>query len=547
MSGRMMTERFHRIKAVLFDFDGTLSRPDAIDFLKIKRDLNCPLKRPILEFIETLPTAQQQQSAFSILEQYEAESAAVSVPSTGSEELIRYLIERKIPIGIITRNSHKSIKRALKNFNAVTDSDFACIVSREAPVAPKPSPEAVLLAVEQLQTKVEETLVVGDYIFDIEAGNRAGTWTAWITNHADPPAESPKADFTFSDLTQLQQFIRQRLPCHAGKLPNDLLAECLEDLVFDDPSVLIRPRVGEDTAAVDVRGEETLVIKSDPITFVAENIGYYTVLINANDIATSGAQPRWFMSTLLFPLGTTPMEIRQIMSDMSEVCRTWGIALCGGHTEITDAVIRPVVSGMLIGTVAAGALIKKQNLKPGDQVILTKTAAVEGTAIIAQEFLERLRRGGMSDDDITKCLELRACISILDEARIASESPGVHAMHDVTEGGLATAVAELRQAGGCGIEIQMEEIPIDPRTERICRLLSLNPLGLIGSGSLLIGCDPDHTRNLISRIENSGIQASLIGKVTEKNSSVTAIKRGAPAPWPQFEVDEITRLYENTT
>ena len=540
----MMKEKLFKIKAVLFDFDGTLSKPDAIDFLEIKKALDCPPDRPILEFIEALPTAKRRQFAFSILEKYETASAAASLPNRGAEELIRYLSRKQVPIGIVTRNRLKSIDRALENFKSISTSDFDCIISREAPVAPKPSPEAVLLGVEQLNVRVEETLVVGDYIFDIEAGNRAGAWTAWITNHADPPTDPPGADFTFADLAQLQRFIRMRLPSHPGKLSNDLLAECLDDFVFDDPSVLIRPRVGEDTTAVDVTEEETLVMKSDPITFVAQNIGYYSVLINANDIATSGAQPRWFLSTLLFPPGSTPMEIRQVMAELYEACRTWGIALCGGHTEITDAVTRPVVSGMLVGTVAAGALISKQNLKTGDRVIMTKSVAVEGTAIIAQEFFDWLRKEGMSTDDIKQCRELQARIGILDEARIAAESPGVHAMHDVTEGGLATAVEELSQAGGHGIEIRMERIPIFSRTERVCRLLGLNPFGLIGSGSLLICCDPLHADELMSQIESGGIQTSCIGTVLGKGSGVTAVIDGRQTPWPEFEVDEITRLYE---
>jgi hydrogenase expression/formation protein HypE len=540
-----MKKHLFRIRAVLFDFDGTLSKPEAIDFLQIKKSLGCPPDRPILEFIETLPTTKKRQSALSILEKYEAAAAKASVPNIGAEELVQYLNSKQIPIGIVSRNSLKSINRALENFKTIDGSDFDYIISREAPVAPKPSPEAVLLAVKRLSVAVEEVLVVGDYIFDIEAGNRAGAWTAWITNEGENQPDVPGCDFTFARLPELQRFIRMRLPCHAGKLPNDLLTQFLNQYSFEDPSVLIHPQVGEDTTAVDVTGEGTIVMKSDPITFTAENIGYYTVLINANDIATSGAVPRWFLTTLLFPLGTTPVEIRQVMEELSDVCHRWGITLCGGHTEITDAVTRPVASGMLVGTVEESRLIRKQNIKPDDQVILTKSISVEGTAIIAQTFFKQLKELGMETNEIKRCRELLSHISILEEARIAAKSPGVHAMHDVTEGGLVTAIEEFSKAGSHGIKIDMEKIPVYKRTEHVCRLLNLNPLGLIGSGSLLIICDPAHTQKLMSQIENAGIQATCIGKVLGKGSSVIALEKGQQIPWPEFEVDEITRLYEN--
>ena len=156
--------------------------------------------------------------------------------------------------------------------------------------------------------------------------------------------------FRVGDLPQLNRLIRMGVPLPAGKLPNDLLQELLDEFTFEDPALLINPGVGEDIAAVDVAQEEVLVLKSDPITFATDAIGHYAVLVNANDIATAGALPRWLLTTLLFPVGSTPSLISSIVSELREFCRTWGITLCGGHTEITDAVTRPVVCGMMAGT-----------------------------------------------------------------------------------------------------------------------------------------------------------------------------------------------------
>jgi hydrogenase maturation factor len=329
----------------------------------------------------------------------------------------------------------------------------------------------------------------------------------------------------------------------AGKLPNALLRKILRGIAFEDPAVLINPGVGEDIAAVDVAGEEVLVLKSDPITFATEGIGQYAVLVNANDIATAGATPRWFLTTLLFPVGTTGAQVRTVVGELAEFCRRWGITLCGGHTEITDAVTRPVVSGMMAGTVRRRDLIHKQGMAAGDRILVTKAVAVEGTAIIARELGGRLRALGMTAEEIDGCRELLERIAVLPEARIAAATRGVSAMHDVTEGGIATALEELAAAGGRRIRVEIDRIPVFPQTRRLCRLLGVRPLGLIGSGSLLICCRPAAVARLAARLRAAGIPAAEIGRVGERGRGIEARRRGRPARWTAFEVDEIARLF----
>ena len=334
-------------------------------------------------------------------------------------------------------------------------------------------------------------------------------------------------------------------PLPAGKFPGDLLASFLETLDIDDPSILIEARVGEDIAAVDISDEDALVLKSDPITFVSDGLGYYAVLINANDIATSGARPRWFLGTLLVPPGTTPREIFGILNDMAETCRRWHISLCGGHTEITDAVTRPVITGTMAGTVKHSKLLDKRHMKTGDAVLLTKAVAVEGTALIAHEFEDRLLASGSSKEDIACCKEFINHLSILREAEIAGDHNGVTAMHDVTEGGLATALEELSVAGGYRIRAELDRIHRFPETAKVCRALDINPMGLIGSGSLLICCRKDTSKDLLDRLAAADITATGIGEVLEPGRGVAAFENGKPAQWPHFNVDEITHLYRS--
>ena len=530
----------YRINAVLFDFDGTLTCPGALDFVAIRREIHCPADRPVLEFIDTLPTAEARRRAHEILDARETAAAAASRPAPGAESLVAWLAAQRIPCGILTRNSRRSVQRALDNFDAIGVGNFAVIITRESPVAPKPSGDGVLLAAERLGVAPERILVAGDFDFDIEAGRRAGALTA----HVGGGDRVPPCDFPVADLAALRDVIRMGLPLKPGKLPNDLLERFLADLqVAADPSVIVQPGIGQDTAAIDITGAETLVLTSDPITFATDRIGYYAVLVNANDMATSGALPRWLLVSLLLPVGTTPSRVRQIMRELSETCSRHGIVLCGGHTEISDAVTRPLISATMTGTVARRALIDKHAMTPGDRILMTKAVAVEGTAIIARERGAELLRRGLDKQFLDRAQALIEQIGILEEAGICRDSDQVTALHDVTEGGLATAVYELAAAGGCGVDIDMDRVPLFEETRHICALMGIDPLGLIGSGSLLICCRPQYAGALAERITAAGIRATPIGTVTGAHTGVRATVRGRLAEWPCFEVDEIARLF----
>lgn len=528
-------------KAVIFDFDGTLTRPGALDFKTFKKTLGCPFDRPVLEFIHALPDPDQRATALEALERFETAGAEASAPNLGAEDLVRRLKAMGVKLAILSRNSGRSIARAFDNFTAVGPGDFDLIVSRDDKVALKPSADGVHWAAAKMGLDATETMVVGDFIFDMEAGRRAGAVTVLFCPAGTEPVAA--ADFTIAALDELEALVRLGQALRPGKLPNDMLGRFLADMAFADSSVLVTPGVGQDTAALDLNRAEVLILSSDPITFATDQIGHYAAIVNANDIATSGAVPRWLLTTLLLPCGTTAAQVRDIMDQLKTACDRWGVTLCGGHTEITDAVTRPVITGTMAGTMARADLIDKRRLQPGDQVIMTKAAAVEGTAIIAREMGPELLRLGMAVDQIEECCGYLDQISILAEARIAADFPEVSALHDVTEGGVATALEELSLAGGWALDIDIAAIPVFPATARIAALLDLDPLGLIGSGSLLIGCRPQGADVLVARLRQAGIQASRIGAVVAAPPGIRARGEGRPAAWPRFEVDEIARLF----
>lgn len=536
--------RPYRIKAVLFDFDGTLTKPGAIDFKLIRHQIGCPPNLLILEYIQSLATKAKRLEAMSTVDDYEMEAAGKAQPNAGADRILKDLKMMGVMIGIISRNSRSAINRALKNFELTAMETFDLIISRDDPVAPKPKPDGIHHAAEIFGVTVEEILVVGDVVFDIKAAHNAGALSAFITN-GEKGAVPEQSDFIIQSLAELALIVKMGLPLPGGKLPQDLLNNFLNEFEFSDPSVLNWPGIGEDTAAVDVSEEEVVVITSDPITFATNAIGEYAVLVNANDIATSGGTPRWFLATLLFPVNTTASEIRAVMAELASVCKRCNITLCGGHTEITDGVPRTIINGMMIGSVRRDHFLDKKDMRPGDQVILTKGVAIEGTALIAREFEQQLMDLGINKAIIERAQAFISRISVLEEAKIAADIHGVKALHDITEGGIATALEEFSIAGGFGMEIQVGQISVLPETKAVCAPFNIDPLGLIGSGSLLICCRPESLKRLQDDLATADIEAAIIGSVIDAEPGIVAMDDQETVDWPHFAVDEITRLYKS--
>jgi len=535
-------ERPFRIEAVLFDFDGTLGKPEAIDFSALRDTIGCPAGEGILEFLESVPEPEARRRLAKEVEAVEDEAAGRFEANEGACELLAFLRENRIPAAIITRNRLRSVERSLSNLRGVSVADFALVVTRDLPLSPKPSAEGVLYAARELGVPAENLLVVGDHDYDLEAGRSAGSLTMLLV-HAPQGKTSVRPDFVVGSLPEAQRTIRRGLPLPAGKLPPDLLADGLERIRTADPAVLVGAALGEDAAAIDVRHDEILVVASDPITLAADSIGRYTVLVNANDVATSGATPRWLLATLLFPPGSTASEIFSVIGDIQETCAQDGITLCGGHTELTDAVSRPLVVGTMAGTALACNLIDKRCMREGDRLLLTKGVAIEGTGLLATEFRQRLLGAGLKGGELSAAAAFLDRIGILEEARIARDFPGVSSLHDVTEGGLAAAVRELASAGGHKLRIFKDRIPVYPETKRICAALGLDPLGLIGSGSLLLTCSQADVDPLMRSVDRAGIAITHIGEVLMEGEGVEAIAGGSEVEWPLFERDELSRLF----
>lgn len=334
-------------------------------------------------------------------------------------------------------------------------------------------------------------------------------------------------------------------PFPLGKLPLDFLEYLLSRYAYPGPRVVVGARVGEDAAVIDM-GNRYLVVTSDPITFVTAQLGYYGVHVNANDVATRGAVPRWFLVTLLLPETCADKGmVEEIFSQIYQACQELDISLIGGHTEVTVGLDRPILAGHMLGEVSKDSLITTGGAAPGDLVLLTQGICIEGTSIIARVKERELRERGFSEEWIRQAQDFLfdPGISVVKGALLACQAGKVSSMHDPTEGGVATALHELAKAAEVGLWIVKDHIPLFPETEVLCREYALDPLGTISSGALLITLPPEEAERVMSGLRGVGIRATVIGEVLADREKLLLKEEGGVFPLPFFERDEITKIF----
>jgi hydrogenase maturation factor len=286
--------------------------------------------------------------------------------------------------------------------------------------------------------------------------------------------------------------------------------------------VIVGPKIGEDAAIIDFE-DRVLVVHSDPITGAVENVGWLAVNVCANDIATRGVQPLWILTVILLPYGSDSAQLKSIVGQIGEAAKELDIAVIGGHSEVTSSVKRPIIISTVIGEAKKGKFVTSSGAQLSDSIIVTKGAAIEGTAILSTEMAKTLEK------KIDKRLILNAkkfikMTSVVKDASIAVKIGGVHAMHDATEGGIAGGLQEIAWASNTGITAYEEKIPIYEETKEICRALHIDPLKTISSGALIISAGKEKAEKIVSALEESNVQASVIGEVVEKTKGCYIIR-----------------------
>ena len=280
--------------------------------------------------------------------------------------------------------------------------------------------------------------------------------------------------------------------------------------------VLLGAGVGEDCAALTLEADEVFVMSTDPITGTGKEMGSLAVITTANDLASSGAEPVGVMLTILLPEESEEALLKEIMRDAEATCEKFHMQILGGHTEVSAAVNRPVISVSGVGKVKKDAMIMTGGARPGMDIVVSKWIGIEGTVILAKER-ERELRGRYATTFIDRSKDLDAYISVLSEAAVAARS-GVSAMHDITEGGIFGALWEMAEASGVGLEIDLKKIPVRQETIEICEFFGLNPYELISGGSMLMAAEDGN--QLVHELEKAGIPAAVIGKAMAGNDRV---------------------------
>jgi hydrogenase maturation factor len=328
-----------------------------------------------------------------------------------------------------------------------------------------------------------------------------------------------------------------------GKLPGPLLDKLIETYrTMPDPDVLVPTGYGRDAAALLVPENRPLVVKSDPITFATSAAARYLVAVNANDIACLGGIPRWLTVVMLLPVGTPEVVAEHLFADLQKACDALDIAVIGGHSEVTAAVNQPVLVGTMLGVAGPSGLLTPGGAQTGDDLLLTQMAGIEGTALLAREKQADLVPV-IGRDVVTRAAKLLQMpgISVVRAAEALLATGLVHALHDPTEGGVATAIHELAAASGCGVEVLRDAVPVLPETAAICAVFGLDPLGLLGSGALLVAVAPGDRPELQQAAARAGIPIAHVGRLVEPSEGSTMLTSNGRVPLPRFDADEVTR------
>jgi len=537
------------MKGVIFDFDGTIVEL-SIDFKRIrerilneakKRKLKIPKKNyPVLELLEKIKELNKKEgkdfysTGHKILKEEEIRACKKTKPKEGVLELLKKLKENGIKIGIITRNCKDVVFEVVNKFNIPYD----VILTRDDVEKVKPDPFHIKKTLEKLNLKKEDVLIAGDHPFDVRCGKKLNLITCGILSEYTRKEDfiKEKADFILEDIREIEYIagLKGFLP---GKLPNKFLRYLLEKYTSKD--IFVSPGIGIDCAIFKF-DERYVYAKTDPITLTSKDIGFYLVNINVNDISVMGGVPLYFLCCLFFPEGTKFNEIEYVFSHISKECKKFNIKWIGGHTEIIPDIKNVIAVGFTIGKKIKK--LKFEKVISGDIVFLVKEIGIEGASIIAREKYEDLKKHFSEKylDKVKNSIK-NPGISVFKEAKNLWENLKIKYMHDPTEGGISTALYEISESKNIGILVDLKKLRFYKPVVEFCKILNLNPLGIISSGCIVGITAKKYEKKLIDFCKKNRIKVEIIGKVI-KEKGVFYKENDKIEKLPKFQRDEINRL-----
>ena len=305
------------------------------------------------------------------------------------------------------------------------------------------------------------------------------------------------------------------------KIIGKVKAADLERFVFQrlgqkDKGIALGPRYGEDAAAIRL-SKEDLVVTADPIVFSLDRIGKLGINVVCNDLAACGVQPRWILDILFLPERGGRKALDKITKQLDSESKKLKVAIVGGHSEYVPGLERPFIALMAMGTAKRNQWVKTGGAKPGDIILLTKSAGLEVSGIIATELADYLKKKGVTKTLLKKLAHNLDKISVVKEAMLVRNM--AQAMHDPTEGGVLAGLQEIARSSRVDIEIWENEIPIRKEVRAISKIMGINPLKCFSSGSLLLAVKKKDGKRVLTILRRHRIPASIIGKVLRKSKN----------------------------
>jgi len=301
-----------------------------------------------------------------------------------------------------------------------------------------------------------------------------------------------------------------------SKFSLDVLNRCVfPHFISNDPDIVVGAVFGEDVAVTRI-SDGYLVSHVDPIVGAVNDIGWLAVHVACNDVATSGARPRWIQLLVLVPQKDDEALLEKIMGDVERAAGEIGVSVIGGHTGYSNSLSRPLVAVTALGVLSNREPILTRGAQPGDHIIVTKGIALEGTAILANDFTQTAIRLGLSGQDIDDARQLMKQVSVIPEANILG-AHGATAMHDVTRGGLMETLLEVAELSHVGLQVDDDLIPIPKIVARFSDAFQFDPMKMISSGTLVATVSPSHIGEANGCLRESGILFADIGRVVQGN------------------------------
>ena len=325
-------------------------------------------------------------------------------------------------------------------------------------------------------------------------------------------------------------------PLNTGKLPGALLRELIDCGTPPPPELRLPPMIGEDAAVLEVK-RGVLIAASDPVTLTGRGVAAHAVVVNANDVAVTGAHPRWFLCCVLLPAGTTEAVVRVLFGEMHQALAGIGATLVGGHTEVTDTVTQPVVVGQMLGHREDGRFLRTGGVREGDVILQVEPTPIEGAAVLAAEVGQGLASVAPEHMARAKDALRDPGISIVEPAPRAA-ALGATALHDPTEGGRSAGLHELAEASGLALGLDAEAVLwFEPGVE-VCRMLGADPWGVLASGTLLAAFPVDKAKGACEALEAAGHPTAVIARA----EAGAGVHLGDGRSLPRYERDEVARL-----